>query len=58
LGTEIKASVGMVFKAVFGEFSVGGRPYRNEGTEVYCGHKYRGADFSKAVQLYGFGTIF
>jgi hypothetical protein len=58
LGMKIEASVGTVFEAAFGEFSVGGRPYRREGTTTCCGHKNRGVDFSKAVQLYGFGTIF
>jgi hypothetical protein len=51
LGTEIEASVGTVFEVAFGEFSVGGRPYRGEGTAACCGHKYRGVDFSKAIQL-------
>jgi hypothetical protein len=50
--------VGMVFEADFGEFSVGGQPYMREGTPTFCGHENRGVNFSKAVQLYKFGTIF
>jgi hypothetical protein len=30
----------------------------HEGTVACYGHKYRGANFSKAVQLYGFGMFF
>jgi hypothetical protein len=50
--------VGMVFEEAFGEFFVGGRPYRSEGTTTFCGHTYQGVDFSKAVQVYGFDTFF
>jgi hypothetical protein len=58
MGMEIKASVGTVFKAAIGEFSVGGWLYKSKGTTSCCGHKYRCADFNKVVQLYGFGTFF
>jgi hypothetical protein len=58
LGKENEASVGTIFEATFGEFSVGGRSYRREGTTTFCGHANRGANFRKAVQLYEFGTIF
>jgi hypothetical protein len=58
LGTKIEASVGIVLKASIGECSIGGWLYKSEGTITYCGNKFRGADFSKAVQLYGFGTFF
>jgi hypothetical protein len=58
LGTKNEASVGTIFEAYFGELSIGGRSYMSEGTIAYCGHKYQCADFSKAIQLYGFGMIF
>jgi hypothetical protein len=58
LGTEIEVSVGTIFEATFGEFSVGGRSYRSEGTIAYFGHKYQGVDFRKVVQLYRFGMFF
>jgi hypothetical protein len=51
-------SLGTIFEVDFGEFFVGGRPYRSEGITICCGHKYQGVDFSKAIRLYGFGTFF
>jgi hypothetical protein len=50
--------VGTIFEASIGEFSIGGRLYMSEGTKSSCGHTYQGADFSEAVQLYGFGMFF
>jgi hypothetical protein len=52
-GTKIEAREGMVFEAAFAEFSEGGRPYRRQGTTACFGHIFRGAIFSKSVQLYG-----
>jgi hypothetical protein len=40
LGTEIKASLGIVFEEDFGEFSVGCQSYKSEGTTWFCGNKY------------------
>jgi hypothetical protein len=58
LGMKIEASVGTIFEEYFGEFSIGGQPYRREGTTTYCGHTNQGDDFSKVVQLYRFDMIF
>jgi hypothetical protein len=38
LGMKIEASLGMIFKASFDEFSVKGWSYKREGTTSYCGH--------------------
>jgi len=51
-GTEIEAREGILFEATFAEFFEGGRPYRRKSTSACFGHIFRGAIFSKSVQLY------
>jgi hypothetical protein len=51
-GTKIEAREGTIFKAAFAKFSEEGRSYKRQGTAACFGHIFRGAIFSKSVQLY------